>query len=245
MGGGHARAQQGRVCRWRSGAGWCPPGGPARRWRPEAASTPSQGAVLVGVETVADRLGLVRRVECLGQSEARRSPPSSDRCDRLGLGQGGPVADGAGTARRGRSGAPGPSGRRPRAGAGQRPADRPDPELLTYGSRCTGRSAGRAPALRRDRQADALFQDRAGSSQLADLLLLTFLDPLGVLATWWSRAWRPDPVPGLARTGAQSPMMNPAPWRSDGSRPLARPGATIASNARPRDPLPQLQRVLP
>ena len=46
----------------------------ARRWRPEAASTPSQGAVLVGVETVADRLGLVRRVECLGQSEARRSP---------------------------------------------------------------------------------------------------------------------------------------------------------------------------
>ena len=155
---------------------------PTRR-RPRTVSMPSQGAVLVGVETVANRLGLVRRVECLGQSEARRSPPSSDRCDRLGLGQGGPVADGAGTARRGRSGAPGPSGRRPRAGAGQRPADRPDPELLTYGSRCTGRSAGRAPALRRDGQADALFQDRAGSSQLADLLF-TLLDPLGVLATW-------------------------------------------------------------
>ena len=158
------------------------------RWTCSAVATRGSvdafpGAVLVGVETVADRLGLVRRVECLGQSEARRSPLSSDSCDRLGLGQGGPVADGAGTARRGRSGAPGPSGRRPRAGAGQRPADRPDPELLTYGSRCTGRSAGRAPALRRDGQANALFQDRAGSSQLADLLF-TLLDPLGVLATW-------------------------------------------------------------
>mgnify|MGYP001013761368 CR=1 FL=1 len=49
------------------------------RWTCSAVATRGSvdafpGAVLVGVETVADRLGLVRRVECLGQSEARRSP---------------------------------------------------------------------------------------------------------------------------------------------------------------------------
>ena len=69
------------------------------RWTCSAVATRGSvdafpGAVLVGVETVADRLGLVRRVECLGQSEARRSPPSSDSCDRLALGQSLPVADG-------------------------------------------------------------------------------------------------------------------------------------------------------
>lgn len=49
------------------------------RWTCSAVATRGSvdafpGAVLVGVETVANRLGLVRRVECLGQSEARRSP---------------------------------------------------------------------------------------------------------------------------------------------------------------------------
>ena len=63
------RARRGYASRWRSVAGWCPPSGPTRRWRARAVSMSCQGPWL------RDQLGLVQRVECLGQGEAERRSP--------------------------------------------------------------------------------------------------------------------------------------------------------------------------
>ena len=64
-----ALCSAGGACRWRSVVGWCP-----YQCTHSAVATTGGVDVLPG-SLVTDQLGLVQRVERLGQSEAERSPP--------------------------------------------------------------------------------------------------------------------------------------------------------------------------
>ena len=81
------RARRGDACRRRSVAGWCPPSGPTRRWRPLAASMSSQGP----------RLRISSALYKEFRASARAKPKGvalrPHRGDCLAVGQGLPVAN--------------------------------------------------------------------------------------------------------------------------------------------------------
>ena len=81
------RARRGFACRWRSVAGWCP-----YQWTHSAVATTGGVDVLPG-SLVADQLGLVQRVERLGQSIVVGIPLRAHRGDRLAVGQSLPIAN--------------------------------------------------------------------------------------------------------------------------------------------------------
>ena len=100
---------------------------------------PLGGGDLDGVDVlpgslVADELGLVQRVERLGQSIVVGIPLRAYRGDCLAVGQSLPIANGPVLHPTVASGAPGPSDRPPDVSAARRPSEgRPGP------GRCTGR----------------------------------------------------------------------------------------------------------
>lgn len=63
------RARRGFASRWRSVAGWCP-----YQWTHSAVAS-TGGVDVLPRALVADELGLVQRVERLGQSKAERMSP--------------------------------------------------------------------------------------------------------------------------------------------------------------------------
>ena len=63
------RARRGFASRWRSVAGWYP-----YQWTHSAVAS-TGGVDVLPRALVADQLGLVQRVERLGQSKAERNPP--------------------------------------------------------------------------------------------------------------------------------------------------------------------------
>ena len=65
------RARRGFASRWRSVAGWCP-----YQWTHSAVAS-TGGVDVLPRALVADQLGLVQRVERLGQSKAERNRPST------------------------------------------------------------------------------------------------------------------------------------------------------------------------
>ena len=128
------RARRGFASRWRSVAGWCP-----YQWTHSAVASTGGVDVLPG-SLVTDELGLVQRVECRGQSKAKRSCPWNPLRWRHHTLIGPAGIGWLGTARRGRSGAPGQRDQAPDVSAVRRAfSGHPGP------GRCTGwwRSASR------------------------------------------------------------------------------------------------------
>ena len=107
------RARRGFASRWRSVAGWCP-----YQWTHSAVAS-TGGVDVLPRALVTDQLGLVQRVERLGQSIVVRIPLRAYR--GVGLGQGLPVADGPVLRPSVVSGALGPSGQHRLVSAARRP----------------------------------------------------------------------------------------------------------------------------
>ena len=136
------RARRGFACRWRSVAGWCP-----YQW-PHSAVATSTASMSCQGPWPKDELGLVQRVERLGQSIVVGIPLRAYRGDCLAVGQGLPIANGPVLHPTVASGAPGPSGQHRLVSAARRPSEgRPGP------GRCTGRWRSASPrfAARRHR----------------------------------------------------------------------------------------------
>ena len=82
------RARRGFASRWRSVAGWCP-----YQWTHSAVAS-TGGVDVLPRALVADQLGLVQRVEWLGQSIVVGIPLRAYRGDCLAVGQSLPIANG-------------------------------------------------------------------------------------------------------------------------------------------------------
>ena len=124
------RARRGFASRWRSVAGWCP-----YQWTHSAVAT-TGGVDVLPRALVTDQLGLVQRVERLGQSIVVGIPLRAYRGDCLAVGQSLPIANGPVLHPTVASDAPGPSGQHRFAFVARRPfSGRPGPGRCTLAGR--------------------------------------------------------------------------------------------------------------
>ena len=78
---GRLCARWGCACRWRSVTGWCPPSGPARRWRARVVSMSSQGSLVTG-----SARSCIRSLSASARAKPEGVALGTHRGDCLGLG---------------------------------------------------------------------------------------------------------------------------------------------------------------